>query len=291
MQQIGKGIFIEDTYLGVTVGGMVFPHGTIYVDAPLRIEDTRAWRSALMAQRGGSNRILVNLDSHLDRILGSRMMDCTVIAHQKTAQVFRNQPMIFKGQMVEMGASWEDYSDAVGIRWALPDITFQEGLSLHWGGGEVIVDHHPGPTSGACWVSIPSEGVVFTGDILVVGQTPFLAQADIQLWLENLELLQKQFKDFILVSGRGGIASTEDIKILQKGLKKVLRGMERLAKKRAAPEVTESMIPSLLEDFELPGGGRQRDIVRLKYGLYQYYVRSYHQSNSVNHIRLEEDES
>jgi hypothetical protein len=107
MQQLDRGIFFEDTYLGPTLGALVFSHGTIMIDAPLRLEDARSWRSTLLNQRGGSNRLLVNLDAHPDRTLGAKAIDCTIVAHQKTAQVFRNRPTIFKGQNTPTGSAWE----------------------------------------------------------------------------------------------------------------------------------------------------------------------------------------
>ncbi len=128
MQQIERGIIFEDSYLGVTVGGIASSQGTIMIDAPLRPEDTRSWRSALLNQRGGSSRLLVHLDAHPDRTLGARSLDCTIVAQQKTAQVFRNRPTVFKGQNAQTGAAWEVYSEAVGIRWATPDITFTQKM-------------------------------------------------------------------------------------------------------------------------------------------------------------------
>ena len=98
MLQIKKGIYYEDSYLGVTLGALVFPHGTITVDAPLRPEDARSWRSALMNLRGGTNRLMISLDSHLDRTLGARSMESTILSHQKTAQIYRNRPLVFKKQ-------------------------------------------------------------------------------------------------------------------------------------------------------------------------------------------------
>jgi hypothetical protein len=103
----------EDSYLGVTVGALIFSQGTILIDAPIRPEDTRTWRAAVMTQRGNSNRLLVSLDAHPDRTLGTRALECTIVSHQKAAQVFRNRPTIFKGQSVETGAAWETYSDAL----------------------------------------------------------------------------------------------------------------------------------------------------------------------------------
>ena len=87
MQQITRGIYYDDTHLGVTLGALVYPLGTILIDAPLRPEDARSWRSALVNQRGGPNRLLISLDAHPDRTLGTRTMDCTIIAHQRAAQV------------------------------------------------------------------------------------------------------------------------------------------------------------------------------------------------------------
>ena len=72
MHQINHGIYYEDTYLGVTLGAMVFNQGTILIDAPLRPEDARAWRSVLHNVRGGSSRLMISLDAHLDRTLGAR---------------------------------------------------------------------------------------------------------------------------------------------------------------------------------------------------------------------------
>lgn len=157
MHQIEPGIYYEDLYAGVTLGALILPHGTIMVDAPLRAEDARSWRSTLTNLSIGSNRVLINLDAHLDRTLGSRALDSTIVAHQTTAQVFRNRPSVFKGHSADSGAEWEVSNDVFGTRWALPDITFSERLHFLWGGPEVILEHHPGPTLGSIWVIIPDR--------------------------------------------------------------------------------------------------------------------------------------
>src|SRR5512135_1523192 len=164
MREIHPGIYVETAYPGVTLGALLFSQGTILIDAPMRAEDTRAWRTILSNQGASLNRILVNLDAHADRTIGSRAMECTIIAHQKTAQVFRSRPSIFKGQNPESGAEWETYNDAVGMRWASPDITFNQRICLHWGPPDVILEHHPGPTAGSIWAIIPSAHIIFVGD-------------------------------------------------------------------------------------------------------------------------------
>jgi glyoxylase-like metal-dependent hydrolase (beta-lactamase superfamily II) len=275
MHQIEPGIYYEDLYAGVTLGALILPHGTIMVDAPLRAEDARSWRSTLTNLSIGSNRVLINLDSHLDRTLGSRALDSTIVAHQTTAQVFSNRPSVFKGHSADSGAEWEVSNDVFGTRWALPDITFSERLHFLWGGPEVILEHHPGPTLGSIWVIIPSANVMFVGDTILYDQPPFLASADLQAWIESLELLKNSYKQYTIISGRGGPNNDKDIRTQLKTLKKILSGMERLAKKNAPPDKTEGLISNLISNMSIPPQRREHYIQRLRHGLYYYYSQHY----------------
>jgi glyoxylase-like metal-dependent hydrolase (beta-lactamase superfamily II) len=282
MHQISRVIYYEDMYLGVTLGALVFPQGIILIDAPLRPEDARAWRSSLHNLRGGSGRLMISLDAHLDRTLGSRSMDCTILSHQKTALAYRDRPVIFKGQNLESGADWENYNDAIGTRWAAPDITFTQHMLLHWGGPQVQVQHHPGPAPGAIWVIIPEEQVVFVGDAVVLDQPPFLENADLLPWIETLELLHKSYRSYTVVSGRGGPVPQELIRNQTALLKKIARQVERLAAKNAAPERTEDMIPGLLNGLDFPVELKEKYRQRFRAGLYQYYNRQYRHQTPVD---------
>jgi len=290
MHQIELGIFYEDSYLGVTLGALVFSHGVIVIDSPLRAEDARSWRSSLINQRGGPNRLLVDLDSHPDRTLGTRALECTIVAHQKTAQVFRNRPTVFKGQSVETGAVWETYSDAIGMRWAPPDITFTDRLMLHWGGPEVILEHRPGPTPGSIWIIIPKVGVVFVGDTIVLNQPPFLAQADLDAWLQSLDLLTKMYRDYVIISGRGGPVAIEDIRKQSSLIKKLIGKMEKLAAVNAFPEATQDLVLSLLPDYASSSKLRDLYVTRLRYGLSQCYARRYRPSSILGQLEGEDNE-
>jgi len=281
MHQIAPGIYYEDLYAGVTLGALILPHGTIMVDAPLRAEDARSWRSTLTNLSIGSNRFLINLDAHLDRTLGSRALDSTIVAHQTTSQVFRNRPSVFKGHSADSGAEWEVSNDVFGTRWALPDITFSDRLHFLWGGPEVILEHHPGPTLGSIWVIIPSARVMFVGDTILHDQPPFLASADLHAWIESLELLKDSYNQYTIISGRSGPNGVKDIRVQLKTLKKILQGMERLAKKNAPPEKTEGMISNLISDMSIPTQRREHYIQRLRHGLYYYYSQHYQPLESL----------
>ena len=275
MQKIEQGIYYENTYPGVTIGAIILPLGTILIDAPLRAEDARSWLTILYNLGAKPNRLLVNLDAHPDRTLGARSMECTIVAHQKTAQVFRNRPSVFKGQNAESGSEWETYDDVVGTRWAIPDITFTTSLSLHWGESDVVIEQHAGPAPGSSWVVIPNLRIAFIGDAVMSSQPPFLTNADIPAWIETLDLLLDSYGNYTLVSGRGGAVKVEDVSAQQRHLKNILKGLEKLAKKNAAPEEIENMIPGLLADLNTPPEVKEQFVQRYRHGLYQYYTRRY----------------
>jgi glyoxylase-like metal-dependent hydrolase (beta-lactamase superfamily II) len=280
MQQIDHGIYYENSYPGVTVGAVLLPMGTILVDAPLRAEDARAWLNMIYNLGGKPNRMLINLDAHPDRTLGARSMECTIIAHQKTAQVFRGRPSVFKGQNADSGSVWETYDDVVGTRWALPDITFTHKIAINWGEQEVFIEYHAGPAPGGTWVVIPSSKVVFVGDVVLLNQPPFLTNADIPAWIEALDLLLTSYRDYIVISGRGGEITQDSVKTQQRHLKSILKGMDRMVKRNAPTAEVERLIPNLLSDLTFSSELYDQYYQRYRHGLFQYYARRYHPSES-----------
>ncbi|MEM5775279.1 MAG: MBL fold metallo-hydrolase, partial [Anaerolineaceae bacterium] len=229
MQEIAAHVFIETAYPGVTLGAINTPHGLILIDAPLRGEDTRSWRATLLNLGGGVDRLMVNLDAHFDRTLGARAMDCTVVAHEKVAQVFRNRPVTFKMQGNETGAEWELYSNLGSIRWAPPEVTFTDEVNIHWGSNLIRLEFHPGASLGALWVHLPEEQILFVGDAVTPNQPPYLASADVPVWIEALRLLlSDQYKNHTLVSGRGGLVTHAQVNAQLAYLERVRARIEGL---------------------------------------------------------------
>jgi glyoxylase-like metal-dependent hydrolase (beta-lactamase superfamily II) len=282
MKQVADGIYYEDSFPGVTLGAMMFSQGIIIIDAPLRAEDALSWRSILINQRGWSNRVLVSMDAHLDRTLGVRTMESTILAHQDTAEVFRNRPVVFKGMNVGVGEEWESYSDVIGVRWAPPDITFSKSMNLYWGGPRVVLEHHPGPAPGSMWVIIPDEGVIFVGDSVVLDQPPFFANADLEAWLAAFDLLVTRYRDYTVICGRGGLVNMDTVRANQRFVRSVFKRMEKLALNNESPNATEKMIPTLMKRLSFPEERRDRYTRRLRYGLYQYYSHNYSQKSFLN---------
>ena len=282
MQSIADTVYIEDHYLGVTLGVIQQARGLIQIDAPPSPEDSRSWRAALMSLSGGPERALLILDAHPDRTLGARSMECTVVAQEKTAQVFRTRPTTFKAQGTETGADWETIPGLGTVRWTSPEISFGAQMALHWDESPVVLEHRPGPTAGAMWVVLRDERVVFVGDLVAKNQPPFLAHADLPAWIEGLShLMSPEFRGYTVVSGRGGTVSNAVISAQVDLMKKIHERLEKLARRNASPDATEKLIEVFLTGLKASSSRHRQYAQRLRYGLRHYYARHYKMGNSA----------
>jgi cyclase len=271
MQEIAPHVFIETSYPGVTLGAISKPHGLIQIDSPFRPDDIRAWRAVLYSMSGGVDRLLVNLDAHYDRTLGSRQLECMIVGHDRMAQIFRDRPLTFKAQTVETGADWELFQGLGSIRWAPPEFTFSDRLFIHWDNKPMILEHHAGPSTGAIWVVLPQEKIVFVGDAVVPHAPPFLASADLTAWKDTLALLSKpEYKNFMIVSGRGGLVTMDQVKEQVKFLDKVEHQLEKMNSDDVEKSVTQ-----LLKSFDVPAEKQANYALRLRWGL-QHYITHHH---------------
>ena len=276
MQEIAPKFFVETSFPGVTVAGMAWSHGMLLIDAPLRPEDTRSWRSTLLSLRSGPERWLISLDTHLDRTLGTRSMDSTVIAQEKVIDIFRSRPVSYKPQASETGAEWELFDNLSSVRWIPPEITFSQSMQMHSEGSEILLESRPASGSGAIWIHVKTEGVIFLGDAVVADQPPFLAGGDTPAWIENLhQLTTAAFKNTTLISGRGGVINQDRVKSQIKFLEKVDAGLRSLADHQANQAETEKLAHNLIKNFHVPSAREKLYLNRLKWGLQQLYLRHY----------------
>jgi glyoxylase-like metal-dependent hydrolase (beta-lactamase superfamily II) len=281
VEDISQKIFIETGYQGVIVAAIPWSQGQILIDAPFKNEDIRSWRASLINLAAGGERVLINLDAHYDRTLGSRAMEATLIAHEATAMAFRTRPLMFKNQHLGTGADWEQTNNITTTRWSPPEITFESSLTLHPDGLTVRVEHHPGPMSGSCWVEILEEKILFVGDTLPVNQPPFLANADIPAWVRSLELLQTpRFSEYTLISSRGGNTNNKSIPMLIDWMKEVESRMVEMGAKNSPPDETAAMVDTFLKIFNFPLESQAQFYDRIRWGLFQNYARRFFPSRA-----------
>ncbi len=277
MQELVPDVYIETGYAGVTLGTLNWRHGLILIDSPFRNEDIRSWRANLLTLGGGIDRMMINLDAHYDRTIGARVLDSMVVGHEQLGSIIRSRPVTFKTQGTETGADWELYNNLGSIRWSPPEVTFSEQLQVHWDDRPLVLEHHPGPSPAAIWASLPEQQIVFVGDLVTIGQPPFLAAADIPQWLLQLKtLLTAPYRNHLIVCGRGGLVHTDAIRAQVRFLEKAQRQLEKAARRDSPPQETEKIATSLLQDLDVPASRREHYLQRLRYGLRHYYLHQFH---------------
>jgi hypothetical protein len=274
MQEIARNVFIETEYPGVTLGAINWPQGLILIDVPFRPDDIRLWLTSLLNLTHGIERLLINLDDHYDRTLGSRQVECMVVGHEKMIQLFKDRPSTFKPQNIETGAEWELYNSLGTVRWAPPDITFSHHMAIHGEDSSLLLETHPGPSISAIWTVLPLEKVVFIGDAVVKDAPPFLANADIPAWLESLSiLLTPKYRNYTIISGRNGVVSQNDVKTQAKNLEKIAKTIEKIGDRYLNEDEINKSAQHILRYYDLPKSREPLLLLRVKYGLVQYMRR------------------
>lgn len=275
MQEIKPGIFYEDSYPGPTIGAVLLPRGMIFIDAPLRPEDGHRWKTTLLNRSQGTiHKIVVCLDDHPDRTIGARSLDCPIVSHKDAARALKDPSGMYRGQ--ESSAHWERYPDNTGLQWMVPDITFTDKIEFHWSDEPVLMEHHPGPRQGSSWLILPEQKVLFIGDAVVVKGPPFLDNAHLPTWIDTLdELLKAKYKDYTLISGRGGPIEIDQVKELKKTFRKIYRRVDKLASRKASIQDVAELADKYMDDFSFEKRDRDFFLQRLQQGLSQYYQKNY----------------
>lgn len=276
MKKLTRSVYFENAYGGVSLGAFLFSEHTVFVDAPLRPEDGRAWLAALEQAGASPQRTLVFLDAHPDRTLGAQSLHADVLAHEEIAHQMSRRAAVFKTLRQESGAEWESTPGLTGLRLVLPRITFSHSANLHFDDSVLQLQSRPGAAPGACWLLAPNEQVLFVGDTLALNEPPFLGQANIPQWMEQLEELQsRQYKDFTIVAGRGGKAEPRDIKQMFALLKDVSGKLRAASRSRNATAEIEKLATRYAERYKPSTRLRSQYIQRLRFGMQEYATRHF----------------
>ncbi len=277
MKQIAENIIIETEYVGVTLGAIIQPDRVVYIDAPLLPEHARLWRIAATARKKIPQQVIL-LDAHHDRTIGSRYLECTIIAHEQVHWIYQNRPVTFKPISQNSGSVWETIRIQNGFRWIYPEIVFSQRLDLHQSELHIDLQYHPGPSAGAAWVEIPARNVLFVGDAVVSGQVPFLQSAEIGSWLNTLDEMEACYdKGFQIVGGRSGLVEKSDIRAMRGFLQRTQECLDDYAACNETDDRIDSLIARLEMDtfFGIKKDDKGQMIERLSYGLHHYFRKNY----------------
>lgn len=154
---------------------------------------------------------IVNTHYHLDHTFGNAVfadLKADIISHVNCANAMKKSAVDILANANAYGLTPEDMD---GTEPAYPNLTFTDRMRLDLGGLEVeLIYIAPSHTKGSIMVHIPTEGVMFTGDILFTDFHPYMADGDIAGWQETLDFIMALNADKI-IPGHGPLSTNKDL--------------------------------------------------------------------------------
>ena len=197
------------TGAGGNIGVSVGQDGMLIVDdqfAPLADKI----RAALKGLGDGKLRFVLNTHWHGDHTGGNEAFgkEAPVLAQTNVRKRMSTEQRVF-GQVTPPSPPG-----------ALPVVTFDESLSVHFNGEEIRAVHFPhGHTDGDSVIFFTGSNVVHLGDDFFAGSFPFVDLASggsVQGLAENLaKIAAKLPADVKIIPGHGPLSTLEDLKTFQ----------------------------------------------------------------------------
>ena len=193
-------------YLNNT-GFLVSNTGVISVDATSTERRTRAYLDAIATVTEKPVRTLVNTHHHGDHTHGNYLMSgATIVGHERCREAILASPI------PPPPGIWSEV-DWGHLEPAPPFLTYTDGVTL-WSGDlrcEVRYVGTPAHTTNDSIVYIPDRDVLFAGDLLFNGGTPFALMGSVSGWIEVLETVLRPLGARTIVPGHGPVCGPEVI--------------------------------------------------------------------------------
>jgi len=209
VQEVGAGVYAyvqpDGSWWINNTGFLVGERGVVSIDACATERRTRAYLDAIRSVADRPVHTLVNTHHHGDHTYGNFLFGggVTIVAQERcrTEALGLGLPN-FPG--VWAGPDWG------ALELAPPFLTYTDGVDL-WVDDlrcEVRYAGVPAHTTNDSVVWIPDRSVLFTGDLLFHGGTPFLLMGSLSGALQAVEGL-KSYGARTLVPGHGGVCGPE----------------------------------------------------------------------------------
>jgi cyclase len=209
VEEVSDGIHAyiqpDGTWWINNTGFLVGDRGVVSVDACSTERRTRAYLETIASVTPLPVRTLVNTHHHGDHTFGNYLFPgATIVGHERT------RTGIADWGMPRAAPIWTDV-DWGAVELAPPFLTYTEGVTL-WVDDLRCEVKHVGTaahTDNDSIVWVPDRELLFCGDLLFNGGTPFLLQGSIAGAVEVLENVLKPLGAKTIVPGHGPVAGPQ----------------------------------------------------------------------------------
>jgi cyclase len=177
--------------------------GVVVIDTAATEGRARRLRAEVDGLGAGSRRLLVNTHAHGDHTFGNHLFGpaATIIAHDQAR-------IDMESTSTALTRLWPDV-DWGDVRVTLPSVTVSDRLVVRSGGRSAELIHLvTGHTGGDLVAWLPDERVLFAGDVLMSGVTPFALFGSVRGTLAAIEQI-RALQPAVIVCGHGPVAGPD----------------------------------------------------------------------------------
>lgn len=213
LHELAPGVFAaidRDGKAGANAGFVIGADGVAVIDSFFRESAARALLAAIRARTQLPIRYLINTHHHIDHVAGNAVFaeaGAMIVAQRRVAGWLRPENLRLMGERLTpaLRAQIETLP--------LPQLGFEDRMSLHLGGGRrLLLRHVLGHTGGDTVVGVSDAKVLFMGDLLWRAAIPNLVDARPLLWRASLAAIASESAaDTRYVPGHGGVATAQDL--------------------------------------------------------------------------------
>jgi cyclase len=208
LEEVDRGVYAyvqpDGTWWINNTAFVTAPDGVVVVDTCSTERRTRAFLETLGGVTSAPVRLVVNTHHHGDHTHGNYLTHpAAIVAHTKCRELMLATGIHAYAGGVFEPAEWGD------LQLSPPILTFDDHVDV-WAGDTKIELHYigtPAHTTNDVIAWLPDRRIMFAGDLVFNGGTPFMVMGSVRGCLEALDRIRHLQPD-VIVPGHGPVCDT-----------------------------------------------------------------------------------
>jgi glyoxylase-like metal-dependent hydrolase (beta-lactamase superfamily II) len=190
-------VFTSSLYAQVTAGVIVTTEGIVVVDTLPFPQESRELHNFAERLRPGGVCYIVITHYHADHVNGLYLFSSAkAICHKRCRE------MLLKVGRSGLDEAKKHTPALAEVELAIPEIVFDDTMTLHLGDKTIMVIHAPGHSSDLAMVYVKEPKVLFTSDVMM--PVPYIVGGDPESLAESLRMIREMPLESI-VQGHGEV--------------------------------------------------------------------------------------